>query len=448
MLNIMILGCGYVGLTDSIMMSYLGHNVTCLDIDQSKIESITHGKIPFFEANLEEYLHKVTASKQNTLKAYTVEEFTKKMLPNGNSKISGFDAVFLAVGTPSALDGSADMTYIYSAIDWVAANVDPSALVVIKSTVPPGTSANIQKYIDEKNTGHRIATNPEFLREGNAVHDFLSPDRIVIGTQNIKDIDVFHLLYASLTKSGVKLISTDLTSSELIKYASNTFLANKIALINEMSDLCEKIGANAEDVSLAVGMDKRIGDRFLKIGPGFGGSCFPKDILALQYIINECEGRSHLLDAIIESNSLRPKKMTELIGAIIGEIKGKKIAIMGLTFKAETDDMRSSPSLEIIREIKLQGGIISAYDPMGQMHARDYLNEEEVANSPLIAAEQAEAIVVLTEWKEFKNLDLHDIKKVINKPIIIDLRRYLDRKKVEKSGFKYYTIGEKLKIST
>jgi len=431
-MKIAFIGSGYVGLVSGVMMSHLGHEVTCIDTDLAKITSLQQLKSPIFEPGLDQYLEKYGNS--NRL------EFL-----HGYNRKTYYDAIFLTVGTPSKLDGSADLGYIFDSVDQLLSNemLSPASVLVIKSTVPPGTCKKVANYIKDKGCTAEVVSNPEFLREGSAIEDFLNPDRIVIGSDSEEALKVMQTLYKPLTDKGVKLVQTDTNSSELIKYAANSFLANKIAFINEMADLCEVIGANVEDLSIGIGLDRRIGKDFLKAGPGFGGSCFPKDILALQHLTNDVGCDSLILDAVIAANSQRTDKMVAKISKIFGgNLKGKTIAIFGLAYKAGTDDIRSSPAIKLIESLKKLGTRVKAYDPRAMVNSPKYFKDLSCANTAFEAAENSDCVLLLTEWQEFKEIDFEALKSILKSPIIIDLRNFLDGNLLTELGYKYYSIGK------
>lgn len=430
-MKLAFIGTGYVGLVTGTLLATLGHDVTCIDVDADKIDMLKKGKSPIYEKDLE--AHIASASEEGKLHfAWGVKEGVTS---------DDFDAVFITVGTPPLADGSADLGTLHKVITQVASLTKKKTLIVIKSTVPPGTSLDVQEDLKGNGYEHKIANNPEFLREGNAVEDFLNPHRIVVGVADDRSREIMRQIYAPKTEQGTIYVETDLTTSEMIKYASNTFLANKIAFINEMADLCEEMGADVKDLSYAVGLDTRIGGQFLKAGPGFGGSCFPKDILALQHLAKERQVDSLILDAVIKANSNRPDKMIGKIEDICGGIARKKFAILGLTYKAGTDDLRSSPSLEIIEKLRDKGADIVAFDPMGMKNASKCLSAEELAETMEQACEEAAAIILVTEWEQFKNADFKQVARIVKSKTIIDLRNFLDRKKVMDAGFAYHAVG-------
>lgn len=434
-MKLAFIGTGYVGLVSGVMLSHLGHDVTCIDLVQEKINQLKQNLSPIYEHSLEKYIEKcATAHKLHFNCGY-------------DKKLADQDAVFITVGTPPKSDGHADLSYVYAALDQLLEFISENCVIVLKSTVPPGTSRQMQEYIAKKGRGNKVASNPEFLREGSAVYDFLNPERIVIGAGSDLAFTCMRAIYKRFDDQGVPIVETDFTTSEMIKYASNTFLANKIAFINEMADLCEKMGANVKELSHAIGLDSRIGAAFLKAGPGFGGSCFPKDILALQALTKQVGSQSLILDAIIEANSKRPGVIIEKIEKIVGTLAGKLVAVYGLTYKAGTDDLRSSPAIELIAKLKAKGAQIQAYDPMGNENAAAVLAPEEICADAYLATEGADFAICATEWPEFKDLDFGRIYNNLNQPVLIDLRNFLDHKKVENAGISCYVVGLNLSKS-
>ncbi len=432
-MNITFIGIGYVGLVSSVMLSYLGHNVSCLDTDRNKIANLKKGILPIYEPGLDKYL------------SYCLARGRLKFLDNYNEHIQTSTAIFITVGTPTLPSQRADLQYVFDAVDNIIKLGSPPTIIV-KSTVPPGTTDFIAHYIAKKKLLSKVASNPEFLREGTAVEDFLRPDRIVIGTSDKETSDLLKEIYAPLLADGIRLISTDPTTSELIKYASNAFLATKIAFINEMANLCEEIEANIDHLSLGMGLDKRIGNSFLKAGPGFGGSCFPKDILALSQLAKDHHSDSLVLDAVINANQKRPLDMVKRIKSILdGSLSGKTIAVLGLAFKAGTDDLRSSPAIEIIKLLQDEGANIKAYDPAGMKNIEQVLTIDrlECTSSPEKSCYGVDAIIIATEWEEFKELEWDKIYNNSKSHIIIDLRNILNSSVIKAKGFKYYSIGHK-----
>ncbi|MDC0865246.1 UDP-glucose/GDP-mannose dehydrogenase family protein, partial [Rickettsiaceae bacterium] len=413
-MKITFIGTGYVGLVSGVMMSHLGHDVTCLDLDSNKISQLKNKKSPIYEPDLEEYIERYAGTERL--------QFSSEY----NEDIRDSDCLFITVGTPPKENGDADLSGIFSAIKTSINYIKPECLIIIKSTVPPSTCDAVKRFIQEQGKDFEIASNPEFLREGSAIGDFLEPDRIIVGASSEKAFQIVQKLYKPLTDRGIKLVETDLVSSELIKYASNSFLATKIAFINEIADLCEKIGADIGSVSKGIGLDTRIGERFLQAGPGFGGSCFPKDILAMSHLASGADSDCLILDSVISANNNRPSKMIlKISDAAGGNLKNKNITILGLTYKAGTDDLRESPAIPIIRLLSKEGAKITAYDPKGTDNAKKYFDSLNCASSIEDASEGADIIVIATEWLEFKKIDWKIIRTLVKNPVIVDLRNIL-----------------------
>ena len=436
-MKITFIGSGYVGLVSSVMMSHLGHSVTCLDIDKVKINQLKNLKLPIFEDGLEGYLTKYG----NTNRLNFVCGYDKTIYES--------EAIFIAVGTPQGNDGNADLQYIFEAALTAAEYANPDCVFVIKSTVPPGTCKKVEELFKHNGFNNPIVSNPEFLREGSAVHDFLYPDRIIIGFESKLALEVMMQIYKPLADQGIPILQTDLITSELIKYASNSFLTCKIAFINEMADLCEIIGADIKQVSNGMGLDKRIGSDFLKAGPGFGGSCFPKDILALQYLTTQVKSDFLVLDAVIKANGNRVSLIVEKIKKFLdGNICGKKITVLGLTYKAGTDDLRKSPAIELINLLWENSADVKAYDPQGMPNASKYFGNKLVCGTSAIeAASGADAIIIATEWPEFAKIDYATLLPKLNNPNIIDLRNILDKKMLTNLGYKCYFVGQKIEYA-
>ncbi len=432
LMKITFIGTGYVGLVSGVMMAHLGHDVTCLDIALEKIKQLNKLQSPIFEDDLEYYIKKYGSTERLNFK-YGYDQELKHA-----------DVIFITVGTPEEKTGEANLQYVFDAALNAAKYANQDCILVVKSTVPPGTCQKIRELLLNNGFDLEIVSNPEFLREGSAVYDFLNPDRIIVGTQSDKALNIMKQVYLPLTNQDISLVETDLITSELIKYASNSFLATKIAFINEMSDLCEAVGADINSLSFGMGLDKRIGSAFLKAGPGFGGSCFPKDILALQHLTKKIKTDFLILDSVIKANTNRPKLILDKIIKFLGpKVKGQKIGILGLTYKAGTDDLRNSPAIPLINLLRAQGNEITAYDPQGMANARKYFGDKiKYANNELEAANGANAIIILTEWQEFTQLDYAQIKKKMADPVIIDLRNILDRKMILELGYRCYSIGK------
>jgi UDPglucose 6-dehydrogenase len=435
-MKITVIGSGYVGLVSGICFAKIGHEVVCVDKDQSKIDKLKQGIIPIFEPGLKELLSEVSAA--NRISFSTDLE----------SSLNGAKAVFIAVGTPQDEDGSADMSYVFAVAKEIAQTAKDHKLIVTKSTVPVGTGSKITKIVKEVNSNleFSIASNPEFLREGAAIDDFMNPDRIVVGVEDETSKKIMAEIYQEFSED--KVIYSDIATAELIKYASNSFLATKIAFINEMADLCEVVGANVKDLSYAMGLDTRIGEKFLNPGPGFGGSCFPKDIMAILNVAKENKVSLSLIDSVVKSNSRRKIKMSENISDILGgNVSGKKIALLGLAFKANTDDIRYSPAIVIAKELLKKGAKILANDPEAIENSRRELAEfdqAEFSDDVYEVIKNSDLIVIATEWKNYAELDLEKIKQLTSSRKIVDLRNIMDAKKVRAAGFEYFCIGEKV----
>jgi UDPglucose 6-dehydrogenase len=431
-MRIVMVGSGYVGLVSGACFADFGHEVVCVDKAVEKIEALKQGVIPIFEPGLDQLV-------ENNVKAGRLSFTTELAGP-----VSEADVVFIAVGTPSRRgDGHADLGYVYAAAAEIAASIKGFTVVVTKSTVPVGTGDEVERIIREANPDAEVAvvSNPEFLREGAAIEDFKRPDRIVVGLSDERARPVMTEVYRPLYLNQSPLLFTSRRTSELIKYAANAFLAMKITFINEVADLCEKVGADVQDVSRGIGLDGRIGAKFLHAGPGYGGSCFPKDTLALAKTAQDHDSPVRLIETTIAVNDSRKRAMgRKVIAAVGGDVRGKKVAIFGLTFKPNTDDMRDSPAIAIVQALKDAGAIVSGYDPEGMGNARQMM-EIEFVESPYQAAEQADVAVLVTEWNEFRALDLERLKAVMKAPVLVDLRNVYRVDEVQSHGFIYHDIG-------
>ncbi|KLE33857.1 UDP-glucose dehydrogenase family protein [Aurantiacibacter luteus] len=436
-MRIVMIGTGYVGLVSGACFSDFGHTVTCVDKDKAKIDALLNGEIPIFEPGLDGLVaNNVAAGRLN----FTLD--LAEALPEA-------DAVFIAVGTPTRRgDGHADLTYVYAAAEEMAPLLRDGAVVVDKSTVPVGTGDEVEKIIARTapDLEFSVASNPEFLREGAAIDDFARPDRIVVGVNDDHAKAVMEAIYRPLTSNGAPLIVMSRRAAELTKYAANAFLATKISFINEMADLCEKVGADVRDVAHGIGTDSRIGSRFLMPGPGYGGSCFPKDTLALLKTAEQYGASASIVDAVVESNDRRKAAMGDkVIDALGGNAQGKTVAVLGLTFKADTDDMRDSPAIDIVRALTAKGVKVRAYDPEGMEQAQQHegLGAGDIAycDSAYEAMEGADAMVIVTEWKPFRALDLDRAKDLLAAPVLVDLRNLYSRKDVEDRGITYVAVG-------
>ncbi len=428
-----MIGSGYVGLVSGACFSDFGHDVICVDKDASKIAALEAGKMPIFEPGLD------------TLVATNVAAGRLSFTTDLKSAVSGADAVFIAVGTPSRRgDGHADLTYVFEASREIAAAIDGPIVIVTKSTVPVGTGDKVEEIMKEAAGDYEIAvvSNPEFLREGAAIGDFKRPDRIVVGTEDARAQQVMRDIYRPLYLNESPILFTGRRTSELIKYAANAFLATKITFINEIADLCEAVGANVQDVSRGIGLDNRIGSKFLHAGPGYGGSCFPKDTLALLKTSEDYETPVRIVEAVVQVNDNRKRAMgRKVIKALGGEGKGKTVAILGLTFKPNTDDMRDAPSLAIVQSLLDAGATVRAHDPEGMDIAKAMMPAVTYCGDAYEAAAGADAVVIVTEWDIYRALDLGRLATTMNGKVMVDLRNVYRPAEVEKAGFAYSSIG-------
>ena len=436
-MRVTMIGTGYVGLVSGACFADFGHDVVCVDKDRTKIEKLEAGEIPIFEPGLE------------ALVAENVKAGRLSFSLDLAASTPDADAVFIAVGTPSRRgDGFADLSYVYQAAKEIADVMNGYTVVVTKSTVPVGTGAEVEAIIRKArpDADFSVVSNPEFLREGAAIEDFKRPDRVVVGAEDERAQKVMRELYRPLYLNETPIVFTNRATSELIKYAANAFLATKITFINEMADLCEQVGANVQEVAKGIGLDGRIGGKFLHAGPGYGGSCFPKDTLALVRTAQSANAPTKIVEAVVDINSQRKKKMADRIIAACGDsVDGKTIAVLGLTFKPNTDDMRDSPSLDIVPALQAGGARVRAFDPAGMREAREVLAGVEYVDGPYQALEGADAVVLLTEWDEFRALDLGRMKSLLKTPIMIDLRNVYRPEQMAESGFEYHSIGRPYK---
>ncbi|HUP44207.1 MAG TPA: UDP-glucose/GDP-mannose dehydrogenase family protein [Thermoanaerobaculia bacterium] len=431
-MEIAVLGTGYVGLVTGAGLADFGNDVVCVDIDVKKIDALKNGGIPIYEPGLD------------TLVSKNVAEGRLRFTTDLPEAIRTARAIFIAVGTPPRPDGSADLRYVEDVARSIAEHMNGPKLVITKSTVPIGTGKMIEKIISESGTKHKasIVSNPEFLREGSAIEDFMKPDRVVIGASDDEAADLMKEIYAPLHSLEIPFVVTNVESSELIKYAANGFLATKITFINEIAQICEKVGANVQDVALGMGLDSRIGPKFLQAGPGFGGSCFPKDTSAMADISRRNGYEFQIIEAVLRVNAdIKERMVGKIIEALGGEVKGKTIGILGLAFKPETDDMRDSPTIPIIQGLQERGAIIRAYDPQATGNARTMFEDVTYADDAYSTAEGADALVIATEWNEFRALNLGRIKAALRHPVVIDLRNVYDRTRMRNEGFQYFSVG-------
>ncbi|OBQ73593.1 MULTISPECIES: UDP-glucose dehydrogenase family protein [Mesorhizobium] len=431
--RIAVIGTGYVGLVAGACFADWGHRVTCVDLDAGRIDLLNRGGIPIYEPGLAEVVER--AVKAGNL------SFTTKVA----DAVAGCDAAYIAVGTPpSKTDGEADLSFVFECARQIARVIRPGAVIVTKSTVPVGTGDIVERIVEDARPGEHIpvVSNPEFLREGSAINDFTNPDRVVIGTEDEGAKATLLAIYQPLKARGHAVVVTRRRSAELIKYASNAFLAAKITFINEMADLCEAVEADVADIALGVGLDSRIGPHFLHAGPGYGGSCFPKDTLALIRTAQEHGVSLRIVEETVQANSARKRRMAMKVRHVLhGNVEGKKIAILGLTFKADTDDMRDSPAIPMIELLQRSGAEIHAYDPQGEANAKTLFEDVTFHEDPYGCAAQADAVVFMTDWEVLKHLDLARLASIMESPVMIDLRRIYPPEAAARQGFVVETIG-------
>lgn len=432
-MRIGVVGTGYVGLVSGACFAEFGIEVICVDKDTSKIERLKKGEIPIYEPGLEELVEKQVSAGRLS--------FTTDL----SVAMKGADAVFIAVGTPARRDNShADMSYVYEAAREIARTMDGYTLVVTKSTVPVGTAREVEKIILEErpDADFDVCSNPEFLREGAAINDFMRPDRVIIGTESEKAAHIMKQLYRPLYINETPIVITTPETSETIKYAANAFLAMKITFINEIANLCEKTGANVQDVARGIGMDKRIGSKFLHAGPGYGGSCFPKDTLALTQIGQKYGAPQNIIETVVWVNAERQKFMADrIINICGGDIEGKRVGILGLAFKPNTDDVREAPALAIIPLLQEDGAKIAAYDPAAMKEAAKHLEDVQWCVDEYEVAQNADVLVIVTEWNEFRGLNLEKIGKIMKEKRIVDLRNIYKPDEMQRHGFHYISVG-------
>ncbi len=432
-MRVVMIGAGYVGLVSGTCFSEFGHDVLCVDKDAAKIEGLNKGQMPIFEPGLDSLVESNRRAGRLTFDT------------NISNAVANADAVFIAVGTPTKPGGGhADLSYVYAAAEEIAAHLAGYTVVVTKSTVPVGTGREVANIIKKvrPDADVDVASNPEFLREGSAIEDFMRPDRIVVGTYSERARDVMRELYRPLFLNETPVLFTKRATAELTKYAANAFLSTKISFINEIADLCEEVGADVQDVAKGIGLDGRIGSKFLHAGPGYGGSCFPKDTLALLHTAEDHDLSMRIVSAAVDVNNMRKPQMAEkIIAACGGSVKGKALAVLGVTFKPNTDDMRDAPSLDIIPALQAAGATIRAFDPEGEKEARELLPDVEWAGDTYQAINGADAVVIITEWNEFRALDLARVKETLGEPIMIDLRNIYDPAYMREQGIDYHSIG-------
>lgn len=431
-MHIAVIGTGYVGLVSGACFAEFGIDVTCVDVDATKIEKLNNGIIPIYEPGLDQVVEK-------NVKAGRLH-FTTDI----KTAVEGALVVFLAVGTPPKEDGSPDMSYYQQAAKDVAEAMNGYKVLVTKSTVPVGTGKWLREFVSQNlksPTEFGVASNPEFLREGAAIEDFMRPDRVVIGSNEERAIDVMKELYRPLYLIETPIVITSLEAAELIKYAANAFLATKITFINEIANLCDAIGCDVHDVARGMGMDKRIGRKFLHPGPGYGGSCFPKDTRALTTVADQFGVETRIVDAVIDANERQREAMIPKIEALVGGLEGKHVGVLGLSFKPETDDMRESPAIEILHGIIERGATVKAFDPVAMEESRHYINGIEYATDEYDAIKDADVLVIVTEWNQFRALDMERVKALLKAPKIADLRNIYEPSDMRELGFDYVGVG-------
>ena len=431
-MHIAVIGTGYVGLVSGACFAEFGVDVTCVDVDTAKIDKLNNGVIPIYEPGLDQIVEK------------NVRDGRLHFTTDIASAVAQAKVVFLAVGTPPKDDGSPDMSYYQQAAKDIAGAMNGYKVLVTKSTVPIGTGEWLRKFVSENlkvETDFGVASNPEFLREGAAIDDFMRPDRVVIGSNEEKAIDVMKELYRPLYLIETPIVITSLEAAELIKYAANAFLATKITFINEVANLCDAIGCDVHDVARGMGMDNRIGRKFLHPGPGYGGSCFPKDTRALTTVADQFGVETRIVDAVIDANEKQREAMIPKIEKLVGNLNGKKIGMLGLSFKPETDDMRESPAIDIIHKLIEKGATVRAFDPVAMEEAKHFVKGVEYATDEYDAIKGADALVIVTEWNQFRALDMEKVKELLNAPKIADLRNIYEPAVMRDLGFEYIGVG-------
>lgn len=432
-MRITMVGAGYVGLVSGACFADFGHQVVCIDNDVTKVKALNRGEIPIYEPGLAE------------LVASNVKQRRLSFSGDMAAGVRGADVVFIAVGTPSRRgDGHADLSYVYAAAREVAASLSDFTVVVTKSTVPVGTGDEVERIIREQNPDAKFAvvSNPEFLREGAAIRDFKHPDRIVIGTDDVAAREIMAQVYRPLYLNAAPIVYTDRRTAELIKYAANSFLATKVAFINEIADLAEKVGANVQEVARGIGLDNRIGAKFLHAGPGYGGSCFPKDTLALIKTGQDNEAPLRIIETVVAVNDQRKRAMARKVAnAFGGNLRGKSVAVLGMTFKPNTDDMRDAPSIPLITALQDMGATVRAFDPVGMEQAKKVLEDVTFCSDAYECAKGAHALVIVTEWEQFRALDLKEMAVTMATPVIVDLRNIYSPDEVSRNGFLYCGVG-------
>jgi UDPglucose 6-dehydrogenase len=437
-MHICVVGTGYVGLVTGACLADFGINVTCVDNDEHKIAKLLEGDIPIYEPGLDTLVEKNARAGRL--------HFSTELAP----AIQNALAIFIAVGTPPKEDGSADLSYVVQVAEEIADNLNGYKVIVTKSTVPIGTGQLIEKIVTERANGSHpfsVVSNPEFLREGSAIADFMRPDRVVIGARDAQAVAIMKDIYSPLYLIETPFVITNVESSELIKYASNAFLATKITFINEVAELCDRLGADVHHVSKGMGLDKRIGPKFLHPGPGYGGSCFPKDTHAMSEIAHGAGRPFEIVDTVIAVNDRIKQRAIERVREAIGDdLEGRTVAVLGLSFKPETDDMRESSSIPLVTALVESGANVKAFDPVAMENAREILPDEvEYCEDSYDAADGADAMIIVTEWNQFRSLDMERVRTLLQQPIVIDLRNLYDPKRMQEQGFQYTSVGRAAK---
>ena len=431
-MDIAVIGTGYVGLVTGAGLADFGNDVTCVDIDVKKIEALKKGLIPIYEPGLDKLVSK------------NVNEGRLRFTTGLADAVKSARAIFIAVGTPPRPDGSADLRYVEEVARSIAQHMNGPKLIITKSTVPIGTGRLIEKILGEAGKAElgSVVSNPEFLREGSAIEDFMKPDRVVIGASSREAAALMKEIYAPLHSLEIPFVVTNVESAELIKYASNGFLAVKITFINEIAQVCEKVGADVQDVARGMGLDSRIGPKFLQAGPGFGGSCFPKDTSAMADIARKYGYDFQIVDAVLRVNDdIKERMVAKIIESMGGSVSGKTIGVLGLAFKPETDDMRDSPAIAVIEGLQKQGALIRAYDPQGMPNSKAIFKDVTYCDDAYQTAEGSDALVIATEWNEFRALNFDRVKKALAQPVVIDLRNVYDPARMAAEGFRYHSVG-------
>lgn len=431
-MKISIIGTGYVGLTTGTCLAELGNDVICIDIDENKITNLNKFILPIYEPGLKELVEK------------NIKEERLRFTTNIQVAIEFADIIFIAVGTPQGNNEEVDLTAVKDVSISIGRYMDRYKVVVIKSTVPVGTAESIKRIIKNSQTtkyDFDIVSNPEFLREGEAIYDFMNPDRIVVGIESEKSRDVIEQIYRGVVRADKSILFTDIKSSELIKYASNSMLATRISFMNELALLCDKVGGDIKLVSKGIGLDRRIGPRFLQAGAGYGGSCFPKDVKALIQTMNEQGVESKILKAVVEVNERQRQIIIEKVRLFVGALEGKKIAIWGLSFKPKTDDIREAPSITIIKGLQSLGAKIRAFDPVAEENAKRIFTDIEYCKTPYDTVQGCNCLLIITEWNEFREINLQKVKTLLKEPNIVDARNIYEPSEMKKIGFRYVGVG-------